>query len=317
MKYVRNLLKHLRPDTEERVAGAYNRYNRLVRQSIRNETGLSLVPRGLEGEESETKVKIIVDEVGLPEKVANIPIKDSEWMAALLSIYKPYLNMLKNSAAQVSELLLMPELKKLPEVKKRGTTVPEAHKLADALLTRIKLFDLAKRILAIDEDVLGIYEYDLQDRAPSKIILYWGAIGLVSQDLGLDLESLTASILAHELAHAYTHLGFDIDDRRWPTLSFHKSQTQVTEGLAQYYTARVMERLRDRLPLGWETYKKLLTKQPPPYHAHEPWIKGFTPEVVRATLISGRGETPLQIKPFNEELVAMAPRFRRRPSMKV
>ncbi len=317
MMFIQDLLKFLRPDTEEQVAEAYSRHNRMIRQAIRNEIRMSLVTRGLEAEESETRIRIELDKVGLPELVATIPIEDHEWLVALLSIYQPYLTMLRDSGAQVARLILMPELKELPEVMTLGRAAPEAHQLADALLKRIKLLDLVGRILAIDEDVLGIYEYDLKDRSPSKIKLYWGVIGLVSQAQELDLESLTAVVLAHELAHAYTHLGFDIDGRRWPTQAFYQSDRPVKEGLAQYYTARVMERLKDRLPLGPETYAKLLLKQPDPYHAHEPWIENYTPEVVRAALITSRGERPLKIMLFNNELADVAPRFKRRPSGKV
>ena len=36
---------------------------------------------------------------------------------------------------------------------------------------------------------------------------------------GFDVEALTYVVLAHELAHAYTHLGRDIDGNAWDTES--------------------------------------------------------------------------------------------------
>jgi hypothetical protein len=38
-------------------------------------------------------------------------------------------------------------------------------------------------------------------------------------------------VLAHELAHAYTQLGADIDGRRWAAPSFAKAETALKEGL--------------------------------------------------------------------------------------
>jgi hypothetical protein len=43
----------------------------------------------------------------------------------------------------------------------------------------------------------------------------WGVIGLFSQILGLNPEALTIVVLAHELAHAYTHRTADIDGKFW------------------------------------------------------------------------------------------------------
>ncbi|MFZ5448938.1 MAG: hypothetical protein ACOZFS_09920 [Thermodesulfobacteriota bacterium] len=316
MMFVKDLLKFLKPGTKQKIAEYYQRHNLAIRKAIRDELRLNLAARGMEGEESESRVHVEVDKVGLPQMVANIPIEDKDWLSAILTVYRPYLSMLAESTAQVAELLFRPELKELPEVMTLGRSVPEAHQLAQALLQRIKLLDLVERILAFNEDVLGAYQYDLNERAPSKILLFWGVIGLVSQGQKLDLETLTALVLAHEMAHAYTHLGYDIDRKRWPSRAFAESDREVKEGLAQYYAARVMERLKDRLPLGPDTFAQLLAKQSTPYHAHEPWMQEYTPEVVRAALISGRGKNPLFIDPFNDELADLAPRLKRRPKGK-
>src|SRR5438045_984553 len=74
----------------------------------------------------------------------------------------------------------------------------------------------------------------------------WGVIGLVSDWVGSSVEDLTIVVLTHELAHAYTQLGADIDGRRWPAAAFRRADLPLTEGLAQYYTQAVLERLKDR-----------------------------------------------------------------------
>jgi hypothetical protein len=63
---------------------------------------------------------------------------------------------------------------------------------------------------------------------------HWLGVGL----LGCQVEDLTIVVLVHELAHAYTQNGADIEGRRWATISFAKAETALKEGLAQYYTDR-------------------------------------------------------------------------------
>jgi hypothetical protein len=121
-----------------------------------------------------------------------------------------------------------------------------------------------KKVLSVREDFLGIYEYDARglfadEQAINRatIRLYWGVIGLVSEWLGCSIEE----VLAHELAHAYTQLGADIDGRRWAAPSFAKAETALKEGLAQYYTDRVLRRLEAR-------YKLARMLRPHHYHEH-------------------------------------------------
>jgi hypothetical protein len=53
---------------------------------------------------------------------------------------------------------------------------------------------------------------------------------LISAQIGIDIEDLTVVILSHELAHAYTHMGLDIDDRKWETESFRDSENPFERG---------------------------------------------------------------------------------------
>src|SRR4030095_13125762 len=92
-----------------------------------------------------------------------------------------------------------------------------AHELAGRLINEANKFDLLKWLLAVNEDILGIYRYSaisgrkLRNGVEGEIELYWGIIGLISRLLRCSVEALTVVVLAHELAHAYTHLGYDID----------------------------------------------------------------------------------------------------------
>src|SRR6476661_763301 len=105
-----------------------------------------------------------------------------------------------------------------------------------ALLKVLDQHDPLKSVLAVNQDFLGIYDYDaralfLDEQAINRatIRLYWGVIGLVSQWLGCEVEDLTVVVLTHELAHAYTQLGADIAGWRWPAAAFAAAELGLKE----------------------------------------------------------------------------------------
>ena len=117
------------------------------------------------------------------------------------------------------------------------------------------------------------------------------ANALISGALGVRLEDLAVVTLAHELAHGYTHQGRDIDGLSWQDDGFAKSALEVKEGLAQFYTAVVAEKLASRAPAVHSAYVKLLELQTGPYLVHTKWLDG-TPkqrgETVRFVLLQAR-----------------------------
>ncbi len=107
--------------------------------------------------------------------------------------------------------------------------------------------------------------------------------------LGVEIEHLTAVVLAHELAHADTHIDKDINVSRWSSLGFAQSDTELKEGLAQYYTLQILKKIESQ-DNSIKTYRLLLKNQPAPYHKHEEF-KDFTPEEIRLALIRIRNDT--------------------------
>jgi hypothetical protein len=99
---------------------------------------------------------------------------------------------------------------------------------------------------------------------------------------------LTVVVLTHELAHAYTQLGADIEGRRSTALSFAKAETALKEGLAQYYTDRVLRRLERRHGGALSVLLKMLPHQSAAYRSHEAWVKNFSPEAVRRAMLEVR-----------------------------
>lgn len=166
---------------------------------------------------------------------------------------------------------------------------------ATTLLAFLAQHDPLKKVLGVSEDFLGVYRYELlgpdaDEYAVNRatILLYWGVIGLVADWIPCAIEDLTLVVLTHELAHAYTQLGADIDGRRWPVRAFQYAEPALKEGLAQYYTDRVLKRLQHRHPGAYEVYEAMLPRQPVDYQGHKLWANDSSSEAVRRAMLEVR-----------------------------
>jgi len=166
-----------------------------------------------------------------------------------------------------------------------------------------------KTVLAVRDDFLGVYQYDIprirDEDAVNRatIYIYWGVIGLVAEWMGCKVEDLAIVTLTHELAHAYTQLGADIDGRRWPASTFTKANPFLKEGLAQYYTDRVLHRLERKYGGALKAYEAMLSRQPEAYQTHELWVHDFSPEAVRRAMLEVRRWREGELTDFNRRLV--------------
>lgn len=151
-------------------------------------------------------------------------------------------------------------------------------------------------ILEVNEDVLGIY----RSGPYSEIVLFWAVIGFVARGLGTDPAGLAGVVLAHELAHAYTHLGVDADGNTWE--HFSKSESELKEGLAQYYTDRIAKEQGSKFPGLLDAYRTLTPQQPPKYQRHLTWTDRWPLEVVRAAMLQARTQKAATIAQFELDL---------------
>jgi hypothetical protein len=293
-----DLIDTLPHDTPERVRRAKERFNERIREALRRETRLSLhrgARDGRDRREDTIQVGISV-EPGLPK--ALIPaehqtIEDRYHLAILLGPFRETLTALHESGRAVAGDLL-PVLKNDPKaamlLNDGQEHVNAASEYADFLLKKLNEFQLTKFILKANEDILGVYRYQKPrsyDDPKPKIELYWGVIGLVAQDLGINLEALTGVVLAHELAHAYSHVGSDADDHYWSTERFAGSDHSLKEGLAQYYTLRVCQRLEETFSTLRVAFETLLPHQPDAYKVHKDF-EPATSEQVRLAMLEIR-----------------------------
>lgn len=267
---------------EQRVRTAFRQYNQTLRDHIRAETGLRLSDQTGRG-------SIAVDVVdGFPSRVAIIIEQHRDPMLWRLMMLQPTLS----ATAAGLEVLVQHggELKRWLTPELAETAEPSLRESAVIVLALQKLEQvsaLSKQIKEIHEDILGAYI--VRGRGAPGIEIYWMAISLFAGVFGVAVEDLTAVTLAHELAHAYTHLGRDIDGKVWNG-SFWQSDSGVVEGLAQFYTAAVTKKLQARAPSVFAAYEKLLEHQSGPYLIHREWLKDDMArgEAVRFSMLQGR-----------------------------
>ena len=164
--------------------------------------------------------------------------------------------------------------------------VERVGETAQAWLDLAKRHDLVQALRQINEDVLGAYFF-----FRPEVKIYWLAIGIFAALFGVSIEALTFVVLAHELAHAYTHLGSDIDGYDWPTRRFASTDVAIIEGLAQFYTEVVCGNLNAQMPEAVPAFEILLKRQNDIYATHRHWVKKDdrnSGEIVRVSLVECR-----------------------------
>jgi len=301
---IETLLKRAPRDTLHRVEQVKARLNTSIRRLLREETALKLSGGGDGDDRTSVPVRLVP---GAPRRLIGRRFDDVTGLGVTLAPYQHTLRRVQESLDALEPALsaLMARTDGRALVGDRASHVDPVRELAAHLLAEATKADLVRWALEVDEDVLGVYEYGCIDVFPESCVeLYWGVIGLCAGWLGTPVEDLAAVVLAHELAHAYTHLGRDIDGRRWDVNAFQDSDHALKEGLAQYYTARVCRRLSAQLPGCWAVYETLLPYQPAPYRTHVAWLADYTPEEVRYAMLAVRREARGSLEDFERRLAA-------------
>ena len=274
-------------DAEERVNRSYKQWNQIVRDHIRTETGLKL-------SDGDSRLAIPVRVVrGFPAKLAQLIDQYRDPVMWRLVMGQPKLGGLIQGLKFL--LLGWEQFEKwpsLPEPAKNGHPVLDR---ALAIATSLQQAALAEKVVEqireIHEDILGVYRFS--PGQGSAVDLYWLPIAMVAAMLDVAIEDLTVVVLIHELTHGYTHLGRDIDGASWDDMGYRGSDLRVVEGLAQFYTAVISERLAVRTPSLFRAYAALLSLQSGPYVVHQEWLSDDRKQIgetIRFTLIAARSK---------------------------
>jgi len=274
-------------DAHQRVFRAVTEANQMVREHIRTETGLRL-----SSSERRTSVPVRVVE-GFPAPLAYLIDEHDDPVLWRLLLIQPKM------AGVVEGLdMVLKDWEGLEGI----LTLPKAPFTAhDALgytrevafqLQKLKLAqDIWKGIAQIEEDILGTYQQ--LPGGVNVIEVYWMPVALISGMLGVTMEDLAVVTLTHELGHAYTHLGRDIDGQPWGDDGFWRSDKAVVEGLAQFYTRLVAKKMADKRPGIRTAFDCLLARQHCVYKGFNDWLPQdkSRAEGVRVAMLAARNRS--------------------------
>lgn len=308
-----DLISRVSPDVEREVDRVRNVARSVIQDALRAECRLLFrTPEDTRNNRPGAQVPIEIAS-GYPSVVENMAFPNDFERILLLGRYRAAIE--QACACTPGLLQIRNKLLCLPEPE-NWTSASDADlcsvaNWATALLKYLDENDPLKNILSVSEDILGVYEIDERGFLADDLVanratirLYWGVIGLFSQWIGCSIEDLTIVVLTHELAHAYTQLGADIEGRRWAVSSFKTAEHGLKEGLAQYYTDRVLRRLEHRFAGALKIFLKLLPGQPDAYRSHQPWLLRSSPEAVRRAMLEVRRWNEGTLEKFNQRLEA-------------
>lgn len=276
------LLQRKYSDLPRRVDRVVKQWNYPLCDAIKTESALRLSKTG----SNDSKVVSVSVDKGMTDALRQIVMEFPDPIIWELLLIRPSLQTTVDTLKHLDYLL--PHIYKWWQFADYLTVkreLSDAAHFVDALLERLAVEQVTARIATIPEDYLGAYY-------PSKpeIKLLWVPIGLTATMLGVSVEALTFVVLAHELVHAYTHMGHDIDDRQWETSAFNEAEIHIVEGLAQFYTESVCQRLEWRQPEGIDAFHRLLAMQAEPYTHFQTWREGIRQprEIVRRAMVECR-----------------------------
>jgi hypothetical protein len=306
-----DLIQRVPPEVESKVKRVRDQARPVLQEALRSECRLVMrTPKKAEDNSPGAQVRVEVAP-GYPVILRKVEFSDDQQRRILLGRYRTSLEMTQTGASEL--LKLRKELSNLPD-SQQFLFVTEAElrstsEWAASLLEYLKHDDPLKNVLDLEEDILGVYEYDASNRFAGEYVinraavrLYWGIIGLVAEWMVCTVEDLAIVVLTHELAHAYTQLGADIEGRRWSAPQFAKTEIGLKEGLAQYYTHQVLTRLRERYGGALKVFQAMLPKQHEVYRTHKPWVKDGSAEAVRRALLEVRRWKELKLEDFERRL---------------
>jgi hypothetical protein len=165
------------------------------------------------------------------------------------------------------------------------------------LIQAVDSSGIIEKLKRLGPDILGAYYF-----YERRIELYWLSIGMYSLIYNTPIDDLTIVVLTHELAHGYSHVGFDIDGNDWDTHAFSKADLKIVEGIAQFYTEMICYDFFERVS---KTFNNLLEKQEIHYCDYKNWFETLEEnkyEKMRSIIRKVRKHKIIDYGHFNEIL---------------
>jgi hypothetical protein len=280
VRELRKLLDERDPNFQTRIDRAKGQCNNAAREALRAETALKL---NLEDEHRSVVVRVID---GLPAAVDDLIATEPTPILWKLLLHHGELTggiaAAELFARNLSDVTSWLNLQSSESYRPQLISV---SRLFQDALGKVEQHPVAAKLYAIDHDIMGTYHPD-----KTLVTIHWMVIALIASNLGVSVEALTVVVVVHELAHAYTHAGLDIDVASWDTDAFSRTEAAVTEGVAQHYTEVVLKKLATRFPEAPAVFQKLLARQPEVYRQYSSWFTADEKrgEIMRAALLETR-----------------------------
>lgn len=210
------LRKHM-PDAEQRIKRTIEQWNQIIRNAIIAETGLRL---SVGDDQQNVPVRL---HPGMPKSFADIAaqLEPELWELLfnqhLLNTTKSGLQLLLNNGEVLQS--------RYTDLDFRNRDIECVQYMLQRVIALLEERNFAAQFRAIDQDVLGAYFFHYPE-----VRIYWMVISLMARFLNVSVEGLTIAVLTHELAHAYTHLGRDVDGSRWETAAFAQPTCTSSRG---------------------------------------------------------------------------------------
>lgn len=287
-KLVLSFNKNLKAD----VFRAKEKYNVKVRGVIAEKTGVSLNFKDQNPHNREVYIPIKLED-RVPASLLNLFAKYTIHDIELLLHYKGMKQTVNELEYQIKHYHHFEEILMECKISEIENTIKHLNKL----IGRVENTRILDDIKELGPDLLGAYF--LSD---NHIELYWLCIGLCSILYNIPIEDFTLIVLAHELVHGYTHIGFDKDGNNWETWNFSCTDLKIVEGFAQFYTEKLC---KDYFKHAVPAFEALLTVQAEEYTAYQAWFEEKEMdkyEKVRRILLKVRKNSILKYEDFESHL---------------
>jgi len=293
----KSIIENIDSEAQKNVSQAINRWNNYIRDNLRNELGFRIYETH-SGKRHYKSIPI--------QNVTYLPPELESLLNNIDPIFWKYL--LRKDELIVTNSILKSFMDDYDYLIRSNDIFPDdgksnisrTTKIIDEFLENIRLDHILLELKKIPSDCLGAYYF----RSP-RIHIFWLAVAFYSRILNCSVEELTFITLAHELTHAYTHLGLDMDNNNWNTDVLAISDLEITEGLAQYYTELLCKK-NDHLPNVSSVFDQLQGIQADYYSCFHEWrpdhYKGSINEIVRLALINTRNSHICDYNKFKEEI---------------
>ncbi len=300
---LKDILRRVDPRFEAEIRGAKNRFRQTTGANLANSMRLHL-------QHGSNQAAVRVDiEPGHPRSLARFVHENWDAQAEHLILARSMMECyLRDCSGLMNHFRAMPTNSEAERMAVEGwlQDMDKGRALVQQILDYAKGQSIVAELLAIDEDILGTYSFE--DGA-GRVRIYWAVVAFVALSLGIHPVDLALVVLAHELAHAFTHLGHDADGHTW--IGFFAADRTIAEGLAQYYTHLFVHTvdLKGRELGVRKAYEALTPLQPPTYQRHLQWNEQWDPEAIRAAMLEYRNETRGNRDEFEERIAFHARRL--------